>query len=367
MKNAGTAFATNFKLAMAMLDQEGFIQPNLPQMAAHFWATFFLAVPVVSSTFASFSRCFSDLGEGQIGLLLIDEAGQAVPAHALGAIWRAKRALLVGDPLQVDPVISISPKLDEQIRHFHAAPERHQLTRYSAQHLADRVNQHGAHVMQYDGEALWVGSPLRVHRRCVDPMFSLSNAIAYDNTMVLGPKPEDEITETSQRPLWGRSRWIDQAADDFDSHFSTAEGMMALRLVTHYRRHGWVNAVDGLPEVFLISPFKSVADGLRSLLEAERHTWAVGVNEPAVAAWLKGHVGTVHTFQGKECETVIFVLGGKTAGAINWAASKPNIINVAATRAKRRLYVIGNREKWQKTRFGKAMADAFETDANDAY
>ena len=221
--------------------------------------------------------------------------------------------------------------------------------------------------MQYDDKALWVGSPLRVHRRCVDPMFSLSNAIAYDSTMVLGTTPEDETTATSQRPLLGRSRWFDQTADDFESHFSIAEGMMALRVVAHYQRHGWVNAVDGLPEVFLISPFKSVADGLRSLLEAQRQTWAAGIGEGAVAAWIKGHVGTVHTFQGKECETVIFVLGGKTAGAINWAASKPNIINVAATRAKRRLYVIGNREKWQKTRFGKALAEAFEVDGNNTF
>jgi superfamily I DNA and/or RNA helicase len=66
----------------------------------------------------------------------------------------------------------------------------------------------------------------------------------------------------------------------------------------------------------------------------------------------------VHTFQGNECETVVFVLGGKAAGARNWAGSRLNLINVAVTRAKRRLYVIGSRQGWSQTVFGKKLAKA---------
>jgi superfamily I DNA and/or RNA helicase len=341
-----------------MLKQDPFIQPHLAAMAPHLWATFFLAVPVVSSTFASISRCFRDLGEGQIGLLLVDEAGQAVPSHALGAIWRSKRALIVGDPLQVEPFISMDSKLDRGMLTYHGAPQEHLLTDCSVQLLADRANRWGAHIVQYDGSELWVGAPLRVHRRCAEPMFSLSNAMAYNEKMVSGVSRDVEKSATTKRALLGPSRWLDFSAGIFEEHYSVTEGAAAVDIVIAYAKNGWVAKSDRLPDVFLISPFKTVAQKLTGVLSDRAHAWAGGVDQHVVSAWLKERVGTVHTFQGKECDTVVFVLGGKTPGARSWAGDQPNIINVAVTRAKRRLYVIGDRQAWSQTVFGQQLAQA---------
>lgn len=63
----------------------------------------------------------------------------------------------------------------------------------------------------------------------------------------------------------------------------------------------------------------------------------------------KNCIGTVHTFQGKENDIVIFVLGcdeEKNGGAV-WASSKPNLLNVALTRAKKNIFVIGDPLVWQ--------------------
>ena len=75
-------------------------------------------------------------------------------------------------------------------------------------------------------------------------------------------------------------------------------------------------------------------------------------NEDSLKTWLSRNVGTVHKFQGREAAEVIFLLGCDISDdakpAIMWVNN--NIVNVAATRAKYRFYVIGDIEAWKKSK-----------------
>ena len=82
------------------------------------WSTRFMVVPVLSTTFASVERMLGDLLTGSIGWLLIDEAGQALPQAAVGAVMRAKRSIVVGDPLQIPPVVALPERLNADICNF---------------------------------------------------------------------------------------------------------------------------------------------------------------------------------------------------------------------------------------------------------
>ena len=63
----------------------------------------------------------------------------------------------------------------------------------------------------------------------------------------------------------------------------------------------------------------------------------------------------MQTCQGREHDVVILVLGGGTPGARQWAASTPNLLNVAVTRARDRLCVIGDRAAWQTVGFARYL------------
>lgn len=308
-------------------------EPYLPSL----WGSLFLAVPVVSSTFASFGRLFSGLGKASIGWVFIDEAGQAAPQLAVGALWRARRAVVIGDPLQIDPVVTLPAKLIARLReHFQIEPG-YSPEGTSVQRLADQSSRYGRTLTN----GMWVGCPLRVHRRCDDPMFSVSNKVAYDGLMVHG-----RARKTDFPALFGPSQWVHVPQRANRNHFVPDEGVLAIQLAAVLRQDH-----PGL-RVYLISPFRDVKDGLITMAK----------EMPVFGdAWADKHIGTIHTFQGKEADVVFFVLGSdpKSAGARSWAAEKPNILNVAVTRAKERCYVIGNCDLWANQSFFEQMARSF--------
>ena len=344
--NAGR-FISNLRAVNAMLEgsnQDKLLAADRPLL----WDALFFVVPVVSTTLAAFDRLFVGMEQSSLGWLLIDEAGQATPQSAAGAIWRSQRAVLIGDPLQIEPVFTVPFALVEQLRQRHDVAAHWSPSDQSVQTLADRITRHGSWVRQggVEAEAIWTGMPLRTHRRCDEPMFSIANRIAYANQMVQG-----ELEVTNFSCALGESAWFDVRAQAGEHPVNLAELDVLLECLRQLQPAAPAQAGlqdQGKRKIYLISPFRKVKTACQNHLEK---------------AGIKGvECGTVHTFQGKEAEIVFLVLGtapGQAgAGARAWAAAKPNLLNVAITRAKHRLYVIGNAEEWGRLAYFAQLHEA---------
>lgn len=312
------------------------------------WSTLFLVIPVISTTFASVDRMLGNLPPGSIGWLLIDEAGQALPQASVGAILRAKRSIVVGDPLQIPPVVTLPERLGEEVcsffkvdKHIWSAPDA------SAQILADRASKFQAAFRSELGPRK-VGVPLLVHRRCQEPMFGISNRIAYDGQMVhaAGASNTGDVGM-----VLGASQWFD-IDGDADSKWCLDEGKATLALLKKIESAGIVS-----PDIFIITPFRIVSQEMQRLLDADPSLLATV--QSWEEKWARNRIGTIHTFQGREADSVILLLGAPKATqneARSWAAGTPNILNVAVSRAKKNLYVVGSYGAWSGIGYARELA-----------
>lgn len=307
--------ASSLLLNLTFLNKSSFS----PEQKALAWKSLFFIIPVVSSTFASFGRFFKDFKQNEIGYLLIDESGQAGLANAVGALFRAKRAVVVGDPLQLEPVVTLPKDINEILMNAFQIKSDFNISSNSVQTRADRVEINGT----YLGD-VWIGSPLRVHNRCNNPMFEISNITTYDKMMIWGKDKNKNSFESENL----KSSFIDVKSENFSGNANTDE-IEAVRNLLN-------NELKNIPkdDIKIISPFRDVVNSLKTNLKDFRE-----------------NVGTIHTMQGKEAEVIIFVLGGASDGARAWASSKPNLLNVAVSRAKEFLYIVGNKDKWEKLEY----------------
>ena len=283
------------------------------------WVNF--TIPVISTTFASFGRMFKNLNENSIANLFIDEAGQALPQASIGAILRSKRVMVVGDPSQIEPVLTLGSNVLNLINRINNVNEKFVSLNVSTQTLVDDASRYGYKKLNGD----WIGIPLWVHRRSKDPMFTISNEISYDGLMVQG---KDEHLAK------GKADWIDISGTASDKF---------VREQAKYVKEDIQKRIKEDPsiasDIYVISPFRNVAKKLSEALISINFVKKDKNGKPE-------NVGTVHTFQGKEAKIVYFVLGADkdSAGSARWAVSTPNIVNVAVTRAKDEFYVVGEKD-----------------------
>jgi molybdopterin-guanine dinucleotide biosynthesis protein/predicted nucleic acid-binding Zn-ribbon protein len=308
------------------------------RVVSYAWEALFMVVPTITTTFASVPRLFSSLKDEQLGWLFVDEAGQAAPQHALCGISRVRRSLLVGDPLQLTPVVTLPDKYQARLLEITGTDQQWLPAHNPAQVLADRHTRYGTTIKPQGGDELWVGAPLRVHRRCDDPMFEVVNKEVYGGLMIHGEKERRRPFPESSPVQAPDSAWFDVQTSQWNGHASPQELTKLDELLDSLQQAGY-----DMNDILIISPFRHAANGIIRVAKKYKIDTAA-------------RSGTVHRAQGKEASIVIVVLGGKTPGARNWAVGTPTLFNVAISRAKRRLYLVGNHQHWTELQYFKSLA-----------
>jgi ATP-dependent RNA/DNA helicase IGHMBP2 len=266
------------------------------------------------------------LGERAFDLAVIDEASQAVEPACWIPLLRASRVVLAGDHCQLPPTI-VSPDAAREGLAV-SLPER--LLRDLGPHISRRLT------IQY-----------RMH----ESIMGFSSAEFYDSSLVADTSVAvhllHDLPHVASSPLTSTPlQFIDTAGAGYDeelepdgeSRRNPAEAQVVSRYVQHL-----VDAGVSPREIAVIAPYAAQVRLLRDQLSI---------------AGLE--IDTVDGFQGREKEAVIISLVRcNDKGEIGFLGDTRRI-NVALTRARRKLIVIGDSATIAGNRFYARLLDYFE-------
>jgi hypothetical protein len=273
-----------------------------------------------------------------IDLLIVDEGGQVSPEVAGASFALAKKALVIGDIHQIEPVRSITTAID--------------LENLTQQGLV--VDQAGYENIEKHGRSVINGSVMKIaqsasrfhyqpqneagmylteHRRCYDEIINFCNVLCYKGTL----KPmRGEMASNALFPAFGYLH-IDSKAEQKvgGSWFNSNDAQTIAHWLAENREKLEGLYQDKLENIVgIVTPFKAQVDEIESF--CKQSAIKVGKNNNELT------VGTVHALQGAERKLVIFspvYTRHNDGGFIN---SAPSMLNVAVSRAKDSFLVFGD-------------------------
>ncbi|MBP1047290.1 hypothetical protein I6N96_13485 [Enterococcus sp. BWM-S5] len=283
------------------------------------YETFFLCFPVVSTTLHSFRKQTFPMIENLFDLLLFDESGQIVSYYAAAPLYRARKAVFVGDTNQIEPIISVPERILQEKYTELLSEESYSslcLNTTSAQSYAIKASNFYEERNQVKNAIV-----LNEHMRCEKSIMKFSNQYVYDNVLTFMKQ------DTTEGKLLDKNLLaFDIRGTKSTQHFNQAEIDACKRIVEALvEEHG----EEVKKNIGIITPFSLQAKKIDSIFNKE------------IA------VGTVHTFQGDEKKIIIFSsvvdnLNKNSNGLTKFIGNKANLLNVAFSRAKEQFIYVGN-------------------------
>lgn len=278
------------------------------------WETFFICFPVVTTTLHAFREDTFQLLPGFMDTLFVDEAGQILPHYLCAPLYRARKAIVVGDVEQLEPVRTV--RLDLINSYTNISEALHSSVCVESNSVQHYVDRHADWFENFKGQR--VGLLLTEHRRCEASIMRFSNHHVYDNKLFI-------TNQDNHDKLFGRNMLAFDVRGANKGNTNETEIQFCRRLIDKYKE---VYGPDIVTEIAIIAPFYK---------QVQKLTQAI----PEVKS------GTVHSFQGQERKIILFTSVidsyiGKQSGLASFIGGKSNMLNVALSRAKEQFVWIGN-------------------------
>lgn len=253
-----------------------------------------------------------------IDLLIIDEASQCDISSALPLIQRSKQLVVIGDPMQLKHITNVTTCEENEIKAALNLTENSRAS-YRAISLWDYCN-----MLLNTTSATPV--ILDNHFRCNYGIIGYSKEFFYKR--ILGINLNIKTTPVNVNLDQEGIIWEDVIGSQRNEmqNINEEEAKHCIEIAEKLAKK-YPNISIGI-----ISPFKHQAQEISSMIHKD----------------LSGQIvsDTVHKFQGDEKDVIIYslvVTDDSSEGKIRWIDySVPNLVNVAVTRARKALYVVGN-------------------------
>jgi superfamily I DNA and/or RNA helicase len=256
------------------------------------------------------------LDPGFFDLLVVDEASQCDIASLLPLLFRAKAAVIIGDPMQLRHISTISPRRDRDLLQQHGLAETHINWAFSENSVFDLASP----LASADDIIM-----LRDHHRSHADIIGFSNDHFYGGRLRVATNYDRLRRPTLDAPT---VRWVQvegTVTRPGSGALNEAEAKaVVLELERMLVRQGYRGSVG------VVTPFRAQANKIRDLLHAHPQANLMLRNGELL-------VDTVHRFQGDERDVMIFspvVSRATPQGASIFLRKTGNLFNVAITRAR---------------------------------
>jgi len=280
-------------------------------------------------------------------LLIVDEAGQVLPEVAGASFALAKKALVIGDTLQIEPIWTIPEHVDkgnlasEGLLDFDEDPDADyddlvQTGKLAACGSVMRIAQQASR-WHYDPD-LARGMFLYEHRRCFDEIIGYSNTLCYHGKLVPMRGSKSSSSDSDQLPAMGYLH--------IDGICLQKEGGSRKNQLEAETIVAWLKAKRVELEQYYAQPLSEIvgvvtpfAGQVQAIMQACRKEGIAVGNQAGEMT-----VGTVHSLQGAERPIVIFstVYSKHPNGNGSFIDRSPSMLNVAVSRAKNAFLVFGD-------------------------